>query len=1011
MEQSEQHKAPKMGQIMLVLNLLAHSTGKIYYLHHCGTHQLRFTDNITTLPQLSVPQGAEVSMTYCDRQVDPRDRARLREGISALIEGRQRSYVCSCRLKGQGEPVWINNRGILIEDPADGTRYILGQISLSGGAAVQEESLLPRGSAVLDTLGRQLARRQRGYLLLLGLDNLKSVNLRAGREAGDRMLSKVGGILGQEAAGCEVYRIGGDWFALLLTRTGRAEVEALFERVRARLRGACTLSGGCVSYTDYHVDGPQTLLQYAETALYAAKEGGKDRLAFFTPEDYQSRLHQLELQEELRCAVERGFAGFSVYFQPQLRAEDGALVSAEALLRYRSPRMGQVHPDEMVPLLERTGLICPVGLWAVREALRCCRRWREKLPDFSVGVNMSYTQLEQSGIADRLLDELESSGLPGSALTVEVTESIQLTDYPHLNEIFRRWKRQGIRLSVDDFGTGYSSLGRLRDLEVDELKIDRSFVQGLQSSAYNYRLLNNIIELAQAEGIRVCCEGVETTEELAALRTLGPMLIQGFLGGRPCPAENFWKSYLLPAARGARFLPAAAPAAAQERPADGAKGETAPLQDRERAAAQAILSAENDIICLSDPLTHEIYYMNTAAQKLFGVRDYLGKKCYAVLHGSAAPCDFCTNHLLRRDSFYLWENNNRYCGRRFLIKDKLVQLDGRELRLEIALDITRQEYVSRSAQERLAFAEKITEYTAALAECEDYRSSVQKMLAAMGSFYQADRAYLFEPRADRRGHWYNSFEWCAVGVQPQREKLQDVPPEAMSRWMKIFEEDRSVILLNLDPVRDQNLTEWRTLTSQGIQRLIASPLRRGGRLVGFVGVDNPRTGIHDDTQVRVLGSFLLTQMRAERSEQRYKALLRENGDVLLQQLLVGQWMMSCSPRRDQDNTFLPDPVTRQMLAIPENLPPRACFERWMAGLDKEACQQLEEAFEQMFRTARAVRVVYRWNHPEKGPVLLRFSGILVANTAQTVQFRGYCAQADRTLGLKPKQKPNAPQRE
>ena len=281
----------------------------------------------------------------------------------------------------------------------------------------------------------------------------------------------------------------------------------------------------------------------------------------------------------------------------------------------------------------------------------------------------------------------------------------------------------------------------------------------------------------------------------------------------------------------------------------------------------------------------------------------------------------------------------------------------------------------------------------------------------MGSFYQADRAYLFEPRADRWGHWYNSFEWCAVGVQPQREKLQDVPPEAVSRWMKIFEEDRSVILLNLDPVRDQNLTEWRTLTSQGIQRLIASPLRRSGRLVGFVGVDNPRTCIHDDTQVRVLGSFLVTQMRAERSEQRYKALLRENNDVLLEQLLVGQWLMGCSRQGVQENTFLPDPVTRQMLAIPENLPPQACFARWLAGLDKEARQQLEEAFEQMYRTARAVRVVYRWNHPEKGPVLLRFSGILVANTAQTVQLRGYCARADKASGALKKQEPDAPQRE
>lgn len=171
-------------------------------------------------------------------------------------------------------------------------------------------------------------------------------------------------------------------------------------------------------------------------------------------------------------------------------------------------------------------------------------------------------------------------------------------------------------------------------------------------------------------------------------------------------------------------------------------------------------------------------------------------------------------------------------------------------------------------------------------------------------------------------------------------------------------------------------------------------MRSNGRTVGFVGVDNPRTSIHDDAQLRVLGSFLLTRMRAEQSEQRYKALLRENADVLLEQLRVGQWLLCCSRSKEEKNTFLPDPVCRRLLGIPEAADPAHCYSIWRAGLDDTARELLRDAFDQMYRTARAVRVNYLWNHPEQGRIRLRFSGILVEDSTDTAHFRGYCAFAD-----------------
>lgn len=133
----------------------------------------------------------------------------------------------------------------------------------------------------------------------------------------------------------------------------------------------------------------------------------------------------------------------------------------------------------MIPVLEQSGLICSTGLWVLRQALRACRRWRARIPQFHISVNMSYRQLEQASIEEDVLDLVRNSGVPGSALTIEVTESMELADYPHLNRLFRRWRKQGIEISVDDFGTGYSSLSRLKEMAIDEIKIDRCFVSGI----------------------------------------------------------------------------------------------------------------------------------------------------------------------------------------------------------------------------------------------------------------------------------------------------------------------------------------------------------------------------------------------------------------------------------------------------------------------------------------------------------------------------------------------------
>lgn len=264
---------------------------------------------------------------------------------------------------------------------------------------------------------------------------------------------------------------------------------------------------------------------------------------------------------------------------------------------------------------------------------------------------MSYVQLSHPGTQADVLRMLKESGLPGSALTIEVTEGMELRNYPYLNTVFSSWKAEGIEVSVDDFGTGYSSLGWLKELSIDEIKIDRCFVRNIQHSAYNLRLLSNIIELADSGQVRVCCEGVETAEELAVLERLHPDRYQGYFFARPVPPEQFsvQKSRVDVSGGERHALSALQPLPESE------------LREDYFEFEHMILEKTEDILSLCDVQTYEVYYLNPAGRRLFGVRDYRGRKCYKVLRGRDAPCEICPNAILRHDSFHTWEDWNSYC--------------------------------------------------------------------------------------------------------------------------------------------------------------------------------------------------------------------------------------------------------------------------------------------------------------------------------------------------------------
>lgn len=836
-----------------ILNQFGNSAGMCCQFYHFGEQVFCFSDNVEKLTG-DIP-NCSCSLEHWYRIIYEPDRYRLQRYVENMFHiPEEEGYSFNYRLRDpKGQLIWVTSKGNCTFDKKGNPKYFLGFLAASKDQKDSDEQV--RQASLLQELKAVHSQGQEGYLLMVNVDELRQINLKYGREFGNGILQDLENVMeSEDYRFSRPFPYGHSSFCTLATGVTKGEVESYFRALQQDMQAQCTLSGGSVSLQKFQVPDSNLLVHYAASALDTAKLEGKNQLVFFNPDDYERRLAAIELQAEMQAAVKNDFAGFSLQYQPQVRSETFELASAEALIRFHSPRRGAVSATEFVPILERSGLIIPVGLWALRTALTQCRIWRQTLPNFRVSVNISYVQLRCPEIQAEVLSALEECGLPGNALTIEVTEGIELQEYGYLNTIFSAWKKEGVEIAVDDFGTGYSSLGWLKKLTIDEIKIDRCFVSGIQHSAYNLRLLSNIIEVAKSGFLRICCEGVESAEELAVLEPLQPTLYQGFFFSQPLSPEAFLPGNLQ------RQFQEYCRHLEHTSPIDGNVFENPALLEH------AILEKTEDAITICDVHTHELYYLNSVAQQIFGVRTYRGRKCYQALRGRDTPCDFCPNDTLRHDSFYIWEDRNDYCDRHFLLKDKLLDIGDRTVRFQVAMDITKREYISQKTRERLEFSNRIVGYADLLSRQKDWRKVVTVALAAMGEFYKADRAYLFEEIPDRTGYWSNTFEWCAPGVSPQKDNLQQVPPEGVERWMEAFHTRGSVVLYNLEPLRKKSPIEWEILNSQDIQRVIAVPLMSGGQVAGFIGVDNPRYAIQDDTQIRVLASFMMVRFRRERKE-------------------------------------------------------------------------------------------------------------------------------------------------
>ncbi len=389
-------------------------------------------------------------------------------------------------------------------------------------------------------------------MLFLDLDNFKMVNDTLGHAAGDQMLLNVVKRLSRCTRGIDtISRQGGDEFIVLLNEVPDPEmVEGVAGEILTALSEPMEIGGRCLN-TSCSIgiaicpeDGKDfdTLLQKADTAMYNAKDAGRNTYRFF---DEKMNLHAHEhllLQNRLHQAL--AHEEFHLHYQPQIDIGSGRLIGAEALLRWNSPELGEVEPARFIPVAEESGLIVPIGSWVMVEACLQAQAWREAgLPDMTVSVNLSAMQFRRPNLIESVAGALNRSRLPPHLLELELTESILLQDAENNLDTVRRLKALGVRLSIDDFGTGYSSFSYLKRFVVDRLKIDQSFVRDITTDPDDAAIVRAIIQLARSLRLGIVAEGVETRAQLAFLREEGCEEAQGYLFTQPLPAAEF-EAYL-----------------------------------------------------------------------------------------------------------------------------------------------------------------------------------------------------------------------------------------------------------------------------------------------------------------------------------------------------------------------------------------------------------------------------------------------------------------------------------
>ena len=496
-----------------------------------------------------------------DRWQTDKDRLRLQAGEIDCFKAEKR-YV-----RKDGTPIWVHltiaaRRGIdgrrlhdisIVEDITERrnaqsrVQYLATHDELTGLAnRTLFHELLMHASARERRYGRGFA------VLFIDLDRFKIINDSLGHEGGDQLLKEMAARLKANVRESDVLaRFGGDEFVLLANgvpdRASAAVVARnllllMLKPVRvAGQQCRVTASIGIAMYPDDAKD-VNALMKHADMAMYRAKQEGKNGFQFYSPTIGAISEQRLQFETDLREAVVRD--ELSLHYQAKVDMRSGEIRGVEALMRWSHPQFGEVTPSQFIPIAEESGLIVPLGLWAMRTACAQTVAWlAEGLPPLCMAVNLSPRQFLDPGLVDSIRQVLDETGMPPTLLELEITESVMLHDIETAVRKLMEIRKLGVRLAVDDFGTGYSSLSQLKRFPIDALKIDRSFISGIPTDKDDMAITEAILSLGKTLGVTLVAEGVETIEQQTFLQRHACHEMQGFYFSRPIPPEQFAEFY------------------------------------------------------------------------------------------------------------------------------------------------------------------------------------------------------------------------------------------------------------------------------------------------------------------------------------------------------------------------------------------------------------------------------------------------------------------------------------
>lgn len=966
------------------LQLLSESTDDYLFLADLKEGKFYFASNdISKRYALRMDENNSCSINDWKDIVYGRDLNQWVNDMESICSGKSLIHDLEYRLVDRNSNlVWISCRGKAELDET-GIPYVMVGRTSDTVLLGKTDSLtgLFNSTKLMEHLDEMLNSRKEGVLLVLGVDNFKNINTKYGRGHGNFILKRIAALLENSIdENIKIYRLDGDRFAVNFVGYDMEAVREVYQNIQMKMMENCTFSAGAVCYPMSGIKDANTLFNYAESSLDRAKKSGKNRLILFSAEDYEKQLSVIDLTEEIRKSIRNQCDGFYLLFQPQIGMSNYEVVGAEALLRFRSKYHGVVSPNLFIGILEQSGMIVQVGKWVLKEAIAQCAKWRRYNPEFRMSINLSYIQLQQPDLSQYIYDLLEQEGIPGEAIILELTESMQLQDYTKYNQLFYQWGKRGIQISMDDFGTGYSSLSYLKSLAIDEIKIDRCFVSRINMSAYNYRLLRNIFELARSAQIRVVCEGVETPEELQTLAELAPEVLQGFYFSKPIEEELFEKQYIFGHVE-------------EERWQEDCGNSTVILPEAgDGTDYKAILDQLEEMVYVLDVESYELYYMNSAGQRISGVSDYAGKKCYQVLEGREEPCPDCNTAKLKHKKFLSRYANNEFLGTQMLMKDKLVNWGNKAARLQIGIDMNTINISVSRLEEQLEVEKGIVKALEEAKEKENEADIISELLHHTGEFYQADRSYIFlySKEADS---WSNVCEWCENEIQSQQLYLASVPGDWVKLVIGSLKEDRPVIIKDVDMYRESAPDLWKILVHQEIRRLMLLPLLNEGHLFGFIGVDNPKYRPNDKTflaRIRPFISNILIRdgMMDVKSEMiaRMTGMLKEEN--ILQSVKLGLWTLELDTVNGKNRLYV-DKSMRSILGIDDIMNSEEYFRFWYDNISDGYYDYVQNALHDIITTEKIIEMEYTWNHPERGKVTVRCVGVLGHQENGVYTLKGY----------------------